>query len=39
MAPPGFKRSPVYQLYQLTWAALDWAYPPTCGGCDKRGVR
>ncbi len=39
MASPGFKRSPVYQLYQLAWAALDWVYPPTCGGCDKRGMR
>jgi ComF family protein len=39
MSSPGFKRSPVYRLYHLAWAALDWIYPPTCGGCTKRGVR
>jgi competence protein ComFC len=39
MSSPGFKRSPVYRLYQLAWAALDWVYPPTCGGCTKRGIR
>jgi competence protein ComFC len=39
MSSPGFKGSPVYRLYQLAWAALDWVYPPTCGGCTKRGIR
>ena len=39
MSSPGFKRSPVYQLYQFAWAALDWVYPPTCGGCEQHGVR
>jgi len=39
MPSPGFKRSPVYKLYQLAWTALDWVYPPVCGGCEKRGER
>lgn len=28
-----------YQLYRLFWTGLDWLYPPTCGGCDRRGER
>lgn len=39
MPLPGFKGSPVYKLYQLAWTALDWIYPPTCGGCHQRGAR
>ncbi len=39
MSLPGFKGIPVYRLYHLAWEALDWVYPPTCGGCTKRGVR
>ncbi len=26
-------RRPVYHLYQIAWTALDWLYPPRCGGC------
>jgi len=28
-----------YTLYRWSWAALDWLYPPTCGGCDTPGER
>jgi competence protein ComFC len=30
---------PVYTLYHLCWNAVDWLYPPTCGGCNKFGER
>jgi ComF family protein len=26
-----------YKTYQLIWEALDWLYPPVCGGCGKDG--
>ena len=26
-----------YRAYQLIWEALDWLYPPNCGGCDRIG--
>lgn len=29
----------VYNLYRLTWTALDWIFPPVCGGCGKPGSR
>jgi competence protein ComFC len=28
-----------FQLYRLIWEALDWIYPPTCGGCGRPGIR
>jgi competence protein ComFC len=28
-----------YQGYQFLWEALDWLYPPNCGGCGDSGVR
>ncbi len=28
-----------YRAYQLIWEALDWLYPPNCGGCDQTGMR
>lgn len=28
-------RRPVYHLYQMAWTALDWLYPPRCGGCGQ----
>ncbi|PWB55143.1 MAG: hypothetical protein C3F13_05330 [Anaerolineales bacterium] len=28
-----------YRLYRLIWEALDWVYPPSCGGCARPGVR
>ena len=30
--------SPAYFLYQSLWQALDWLFPPTCGGCSQTGV-
>lgn len=36
---PGTVRQPVYRLYQLAWAGLDWIYPPRCGGCGAPGAR
>ena len=28
-----------YALYRWSWAALDWLFPPTCGGCGTSGER
>ena len=28
-----------YRAYQLLWEALDWLYPPKCGGCGTLGAR
>ncbi len=28
-----------YRAYQFLWAALDWIYPPQCGGCGIQGTR
>jgi competence protein ComFC len=28
-----------YRVYQLIWEALDWLYPPNCGGCGHSGAR
>jgi len=28
-----------YRAYQLFWEALDWLYPPNCGGCGAAGAR
>ena len=28
-----------YSLYQLFWNAIDWVYPPSCGGCNQTGER
>lgn len=30
---------PDYSLHHLFWTAVDWLYPPTCGGCQKFGER
>lgn len=32
--PPG-----VYTWYRFLWNALDWIYPPYCGGCNQLGSR
>ncbi len=31
--------SPAYQLIHTFWAAVDWIYPPRCGGCRTEGAR
>ena len=28
-----------YRIYQLIWEAMDWLYPPNCGGCGQPGIR
>lgn len=28
-----------YFWYHIFWEALDWIYPPSCGGCGSMGVR
>ncbi len=28
-----------YTLYRWSWTALDWVFPPTCGGCNHPGIR
>jgi ComF family protein len=28
-----------YRVYQLLWEALDWIFPPICGGCGSPGAR
>lgn len=30
---------PAFSLYHLLWTAIDWIYPPVCGGCEKPGLR
>jgi ComF family protein len=30
---------PAYFLYRSLWYALDWLFPPTCGGCSEPGQR
>ncbi len=30
---------PAYSLHHFFWNAVDWLYPPTCGGCQKFGER
>jgi competence protein ComFC len=29
---------PAYFLYHSLWRALDWLFPPTCGGCSQLGL-
>ncbi len=28
-----------YELYKAVWTALDWLFPPRCGGCGAAGKR
>ncbi len=28
-----------YRVYHFLWVAMDWLFPPNCGGCDSPGVR
>jgi ComF family protein len=30
---------PLYRLYAGFWQAIDWIYPPICGGCGRKGAR
>ena len=31
------QRIPKYALYRSLWRAVDWLFPPTCGGCESPG--
>jgi competence protein ComFC len=35
----GSTTRPKLKLYRLFWEAIDWVYPPVCGGCGKIGIR
>lgn len=39
MALTGALKTRSYSLYKLLWSAVDWLYPPFCGGCDAPGSR
>jgi competence protein ComFC len=39
MTLAGLKQRPAYFLYKLFWNALDWVFPPSCGGCGLLGER
>lgn len=39
MASAGRWGNPAFRWYQFLWQALDWVYPPTCGGCARPGMR
>jgi competence protein ComFC len=30
---------PAYRMYRLLWSAVDWLYPPYCGGCETASER
>jgi competence protein ComFC len=38
MTPAG-QPSPAYFFYRFFWNALDWIFPPICGGCQLTGER
>lgn len=35
----GSRQSPAFILYHLLWNALDWVFPPHCGGCNRLAER
>lgn len=39
MAAANFHSRPAAWLYHFLWNALDWVFPPHCGGCDQLGER
>jgi len=39
MALPGAFKKRSYSAYKFLWNAVDWLYPPFCGGCDAPGTR
>jgi competence protein ComFC len=39
VAMDGLKPPPAYWLYRFFWNALDWVFPPKCGGCGALGER
>jgi competence protein ComFC len=39
MTLAGSRQSPAFILYHLLWNALDWVFPPHCGGCNRLAER
>jgi len=39
MTMAGVQKRPAFVLYHHIWIAIDWLYPPACGGCGKSGER
>lgn len=35
----GLTQPPAFKLYRLFWEAVDWVFPPQCGGCKAVGER
>jgi competence protein ComFC len=35
----GLTKRSAYLAYHWFWRSLDWLYPPTCGGCGRKGNR
>lgn len=35
----GTTQPAAFALYRLLWNAVDWLYPPSCGGCNQLGFR
>ena len=38
MSVPGTMEHPAYRLLRLTWASVDWIFPPICAGCSRPGT-
>jgi len=39
ITPVGLQLHPAFLFHHLIWTAIDWIYPPVCGGCGKPGLR
>lgn len=39
MLTSGLTQRPALLAYQWFWNAVDWVFPPNCGGCDQLGER
>lgn len=39
MITSGLQKRPAAVAYHLFWNAVDWVFPPTCGGCNRTGER
>lgn len=39
MQMSGLSKRPAFIAYHLFWNAVDWVFPPRCGGCDQLGER
>lgn len=39
MSTAGIFKRPAFTIYHIAWCAVDWLFPPRCGGCNRPGVR